>query len=115
MEMSIEQKNEVIAGFMGYETRYVNYPDPALNGIEAWINGASMKLQYHSSWDWLHRAWDKFRALNFIHHPNVCDFMAYLERISNYMAYRTIEETHEAIFKAIQWYNNQSTTTNEQA
>lgn len=105
-EPTIEQMNEAIARFMGGSSvkehggkRYVYYPNSCAKDVS--------ELKYHSSWDWLHKVWDKFRVMNFIGHPLVSDFMAHLDRISQYMAFRTITETHTAIYIAIQWYNKQ--------
>jgi len=126
-EPTIDAMNEAIAVFDGWRfikgdpNHKCNFcfagDEPCIPAMDRFLKDSDMRFrchfQYHSSWDVLHQAWDKFKALNFIHHPNVSDFMAHLDRISNYMAFRTIEETHEVIFKAIQWYNNQSTTTNE--
>jgi len=99
---TIDQMNEAIALFEG-RTFYGH----TINNFGGNTGNALPEMKYHSSWDWLHGAWDKFKALNFVGHPLVGDFMAHLDCISQYMAFRAISETHLAIFKAIQWYNKQ--------
>lgn len=79
------------------------------------------KMKYHSSWDQLMPCWKKAGVILYSIRREL-DGEKYLE------AYRItkcfldacqkvdIERAHEAVYNAakfIQWYNNQSTTTNE--
>jgi hypothetical protein len=65
-------------------------------------------LKYHSDWNWLHRAWDKFHKWysedeNYVRNHEVYEkFIAPMKR---YMILGKIHMAHTLLFEAIQWYN----------
>jgi len=65
----ILQGDELIADFMGLEPMEWDISNEG--HIKIWIDKESRltvfdepDLQYHSSWDWFHPAWDKFRKMD---------------------------------------------------
>lgn len=123
-EPTIEQMDKAIAEFMQLETDNESYLTPGRTRTVYLIDGIWVplrKLKYHSSWDALMPCWKKAGVILYSIRREL-DGEKYLE------AYRItkcfldacqkvdIERAHEAVYNAvqfIQWYNNQSTTTNE--
>lgn len=106
-ETSIEEKNRIIAEFMGgvfsdtYNSAPKNIP---VFGLDA---NSVEKLKYHSSWDWLMPVVQK---INSLYNPRI--YKAYEERPSAWDVIdltitNTIDEVFDSIFQFITWYNSQ--------
>lgn len=67
-------------------------------------------LKYHSSWDWLHPAWDKFRDLSFRGNiKNIFTHSIYRDRISKAISWGgTVTDAFKELVEAIKWYNSQT-------
>lgn len=103
-ELSIEQMNEVIALFDGWIVSKKGKTKIFLKGTDYYFN---VELKYHTSWDWLHPVWDKYQSLVFPEETTMKIHLNYLARLAQDIAYGTINEFHEKLYKAIQWYNQQ--------
>jgi hypothetical protein len=128
-EPTIEQMNEAIAEFMGYShgnrNREFN-PDAVYKEEE---------FKYHSSWDWLMPVVEKIEDVQLDDKNNVVTRAAANVQIfykacliqyepdeesgdtNDEVSIQTqgetkIEAVYKAVYQFIQWYNNQSTTTN---
>lgn len=127
-EPTIEQMNEVIVLFMGGSSikqhgwkRYVYYPESCAREIT--------ELEYHSSWDWLMPVVQKIEGMNWcvrVENWPKCFPTPYKELYSVWMWLNPedapeiqtysdvkIKAVHIAVYQFIQWYKNQSTTTND--
>lgn len=97
MENVIETGDKLIAEFM--EKKY--------------FAGERM-LKYHSSWDWLHSAFDKFKTMQ-LKEWEVEEgvkwnhkYSFYLSRIGNSIVHKTILDAFNALVEGIRWYNTQT-------
>jgi hypothetical protein len=109
-EPTIEQKNEAIALFMGgiavqFRERYITWGRKETMPVN--------ELKYHSSWDWIHPVWVKFRDLKFTEETPMKLHLNYMARLAQDIAYGTIEEFHHNLHIAIQWYNKQKEAAND--
>lgn len=72
-------------------------------------------FQYHSSWDWLKPVIDLISKM--ITSDSFFDSQLLKEsgcdKIMHLTIHATIETAYEEVYQFIQWYNNQSTTTND--
>lgn len=86
--MTIEEGNKTIADFHG---RY-GYPFP---------------LYYHSSWEWLHGAWEKFRDMKLsLEDEGFGDqWSRHCKAVSTALYAYPISVVFERLVRAIQWYN----------
>lgn len=107
--MTTQEGNKIIAEFDGYEY------------LEGWFTNGKPKspadiilpeeLKYHSSWDWLRPAWDKFQDIDFhdfsldSQHKKHCDKIAYA------FAWLSIDHANRRLIDAIQWYNQNKEVT----
>lgn len=66
-------------------------------------HGVWQPLQYHTSWDWLHPAWEKFRDLK-TGKPEMHEFK-YCQPIAKLITHGTIQQAFEALVEGINWYN----------
>lgn len=105
----IHDMNIVISEFMGYYYHASKfYPKSGERG--KWFKEA----KYHSSWDWAMNAWRKIRETIWEHFNEFpAEFCAISNAWEQYCFIVDIEGAHDILHKAIQWYNNQSTTTND--
>jgi hypothetical protein len=108
-EPTIEQMNVEIARFEGrkWMGRYT------IDRFGGNTSNAHPEMKYHSSWDWLMPVWDQFRDLKFKEETAMKLHLSYVARLAQDIAYGTLEEVHHNLHIAIQWYNKQSTTTND--
>lgn len=126
-EPTIEQMNEAIAGFMGYYYQASKfYPKSGERG--KWFKEA----KYHSSWDWLMPVVIKIEKLEngrfgFTIDPWGIDIIDYkgvydghgekvivnVNREPSESA--LLNDYYDAVCQFLQWFNKQSTTTNEQS
>lgn len=115
MEKEIIEGNKLIAEFMGEKTCYVGnivcidkgrgftYP------VDEWA-------KYHSSWDWLHPAWEKFRDLKLSRFDEgwTDHYSRHLVAVSTAIHAYPINIAFERLVRALQWYNkskiNETTT-----
>lgn len=113
-EPTVEQKNEAIALFMGYE----KYEDKfgiwfKKEGLIKCLHPKLQGLNYHKSWDALIPVWDKLRAVLFQCMP-ASGFNDGFDKYSD--AWKTacfnaeIDKAHNVVFQAIQWLNQQKQT-----
>lgn len=72
---------------------------------------------YHKSWDWLHRAWGKFRDLKFNNEKLELQHSGWKGTIEHAICHYDILMAHKYLYNGIQWYkqqsNEQSTTGNQ--
>jgi len=106
----IEQKNEVIARFMGHKEQNEEWGNP-LPSLCFLVNNhwhPVRNLKYHSDWSWLMEVWYKFRDLRFI--PEMLDFKhsELKATIGHAILYGGIEIAHEKIYQGVQWYQKQN-------
>jgi len=102
MEKSLQDKLEAMARFMPRSG--VFFIDPT-NGITLCAVG---DLQYHTSYDWLHRVWEKFRDLTAIDSAigiNLMECIEHRDRIRNALTDGTISEAFEALYQGIEFVN----------
>jgi hypothetical protein len=130
-EPTIEQMNEAIALFGGWKLikGELNHVCPSCDEGKVPSGWCTCHLktnlflkdglrkdityfQYHSSWDWLHGVWDRFRDLKFDDEKLQLEHSGWKDTISRAICYNSMIAAHLYLYKAIQWYNNQLTTTN---
>lgn len=108
-QADIQSGNKLIAEFMGMKIGIDKY---------SYRPGVIMPLQeenlaFHSSWGWLHDAWDKFKfCINIDGNPVTEPYRTYsiqMNRVSNAIINLSIGEAFDRLVEAIQWYN----TTNQ--
>lgn len=108
--------NKLIAEFVGKNimTTYTasNGKDYSSSGpVESVKDWSKAFLQYHSSWNHLHSAWEKFRhCITIEGNPTTKyyrDYNNHLQRTGNAIINLSIEEVFERLVEAIQWLNNQ--------
>lgn len=137
-EPTIEQMNEAIAKFMGFEVVQVGYSDTEeetewQKNHEEWMHKVKLTqvgqyivnvkkdifhtwddIKYHLSWDWLMPVVTKIKGL--IHdadHEKRFQMSQRLKPIQNETLNVNVTNTHYCVYRFIQWNNNQSTTTND--
>lgn len=90
-----DKKNIVIACFLGgsdsYGKSYSTY-----NLYDA------QKLRFHYDWNWLMKAWERFRSYKLYDH----EYMKHKHIIANHISFGTISEAFEALYEGVNWYNN---------
>lgn len=99
MELTLQQKNEVLAEFMGY--RSVNQFNTLFD-----VNGYYYELydmQFHTSYDWLMPVWRKFRGLEGL--PN----QTHSNVIRTIITEGSMSQFFEAMVNGILWYNSLKT------
>ena len=84
--------NRIIADFM----EWVHHEDKSYDEYEM------SNLKYHSSWDWLHPAWDKFRELKYDNEI----YKRHISSISFAISAYPISVAFERMAIAIQWYKS---------
>ena len=99
-EKEYTEGNELISSFL--KLRYVDgsHICPIIGG------GYTKILEYHHNWNWIMAAWSKFRDLKFSDETPMKLHINYVARLSQDIAYGTIQEFHHNICNAIQWYNS---------
>ncbi len=103
-ESRIEDKSKLIAKFMGvHEEGIFVATDFYGNKI------FSKDYQYHTSWDLLHGAWDKFKALKLSEVDEGFNdtYSRHLMAVSTALHAYPISVAFERLVRAIQWYNQQ--------
>jgi len=86
-ETSIEQKNVIIARFMG---------------IKATDDFIKQNYPYHSDWSWLMLVWFKIQTIGA---DLGYSFKKFHEKFHAGIDHQKIEMCHEAVYQFIQWYN----------
>lgn len=127
-EPTIEQKNKAIAVFMGWEfikgdpNHKCNFcfagDEPCIPALDRFVKEKDMRVyyefKYHSSWDGLMPVIEK---INQVWARSARSKQKQIEEtyraIQNRILLCSLSETIEHVYQFIQWYNNQSTTTNE--
>lgn len=108
VQPSIDQMNEIIALFMGYE----KYEDKygiwfKIEGLIKCLHPKLQDLNFHRSWDLLMPVWVKFRNL-VNDNKHVLESNRRLDSLSWYLYCANEPKTfHERMYYAIQWYNSQ--------
>lgn len=109
-EPTTDQMNEAVALFMG--GIYCQHPDQIFFNDRhmgyklsiGWWNVNNLK--YHSSWDWVHPVWEKFRDLTpFKKSHQRWNHERHKDIISLALSHGTIEMVHESLYKGIKWFN----------
>jgi hypothetical protein len=108
-EPTIDQMNEAIALFMGYE-RYEDHSGIWFKriGMIKCMHPKLQELNYHTSWDWLMPVWkqltERVAALT-----EEGDYPADFSTIMDMYAYHCeqvdITAAHDIVYKGIQWFN----------
>lgn len=75
-----------------------------MDGIENGLDYALNKLKYHTSYDWLHRVWEKFRDLKFEDKIQDNDHTQWLMSIEIKLCYKSITEAFLELGKGLEWY-----------
>lgn len=114
--MTNEEKNIVIAEFIGYQKKsYELWTLPehfeSIEGLE-YSEEWHRKFVFDCDWNWLMKAWGKFRDLEgeCIEHeyPTQGFGETHFEYIARTIAQGTIIESFEALYEGINWYTNLS-------
>tara|TARA_R110000751_G_scaffold1560_4_gene5791 strand:+ start:2142 stop:2474 length:333 start_codon:yes stop_codon:yes gene_type:complete len=107
----MEETNKLIAEFMGYEdwSEYSSVRLKRPDGIDAYKHICKYKdLQYHESWDWLHKVLDKIEDECILRQRMADNLQSsgHLWFTSGYL-YQcgTITEVYEAVVEFIKFYN----------
>ena len=114
VKMDIQEKNEVLAEFMGLQ-----YRSSTPNKGKYWFNPfdrenilPTFDLQFHSSWDWLMSVVDKAGTL-----PSLGDVDGIYTNIIKSLGRSNGKYRHDAVFEAcvefVMWYRAQKTTNNQ--
>jgi hypothetical protein len=104
-EISTDDKNEVIAIFMGYKVYHKRYPRnhgigaPEMEPEKCMI---IQKAKYHSDWSWLMPVWFKVQNIGA---DLGYSFKKYHEKFHAGIDHQKIEICHEIVYQFIQWYN----------
>lgn len=112
-EPTIEQMNEVIAIFDGWEKRPERIIDPEKNPFYYLKHGFTYRwisdFHYHSSWDVLMPVWKKLREsiLSDFKGKYPMKLLAAQRRWKNCCAGVSIDVAHSVVYELIQWYNKQ--------
>lgn len=107
VQPSVDQMNEVIALFIGYE----KYEDKQgiwfkMNGLIKCLHPKLQELNFHRSWDLLMPILAKIKYIaNAIDMPR--EFISRWKPIENELRNINIINTHYCAYKFIQWYNQQ--------
>lgn len=112
--VSISEGNKMIAEFMGcYGSEHwaggeavYRYGFKDTHITERWHeSNFDERTPYHSSWDWLHPVWDKFKLLTA---PVGLEgvLLNYIARLAQDLAHETIDVFHRNLVTAITWYNS---------
>lgn len=109
---TIEEKNRMIAEFMGIEEEQtengefvyaVKFQNPEkLNDIQTEFYYGS-ELRYHTSWDWLMPVCKKINSILFSEFAEIV--WQEWNMINNPVKY-SIENVHKQVVQFIEWYNN---------
>lgn len=106
---TIEEKNGMIAEFMGYET-YEHTNSTAIRLTEGnefnSVDIGHIHTKFHISWDWLmpvvrHIVTD----LEIVNDDVICSEER--EHLMDIVPFAVIEDTYEAVLQFIEWYNKQ--------
>lgn len=110
-KMTIEDKNIVIAEFMGMSQTKVKIVELNINST-IWelptedqnfsFLSRHEHLLFDTDYNWLMKAWVKFRDLNLYNY----DYMQLKNTFLNILAFRTISEAFEALYEAVNWLNS---------
>jgi hypothetical protein len=110
---TIEEKNRVIAEFMGWEK--------VTEGQVGFITPFSLRLikqsefKFHTSWNWLMLVVEKIELLGYSVEKNFQrvdkDWQCLITRGNDILfqefEYNSIEAMYQAVFQFIEWFNNQ--------
>ncbi len=99
--MTETEMNELISEFMELKLKDGSHKYPTGLGICKY-----MWLKYHSDWNWLRLAWQKFRDLKFTGIHEQFEHGEFKQNIAHVICYGTIESSFQSIVSAIQWYNS---------
>jgi len=120
-KLTTEQKNEVIAVFMGGVKQII--PEGGLHGYKEgtvlWcflfsdIPDPLTYLEYHSDWSWLMPVWHRFVDLKFTTPKQQFEHSELKEIIGRSILYNIIERAFDNLFEGVQWYNQQKEHNHE--
>lgn len=117
---SIEE-NKLIAEFMGATRYYLDgnvFTFPMMENPEQSQNRTTTHriedIKYHSSWDWLHQAFDKFKTIQLKEWAGDGikwnhKFSFHLEQVGSAIVHNPIAEAFQRLVIAIQWFNSSNT------
>jgi len=113
--MTIEEKNIVLAEFMGIDVHKLSFlKDPTyvrvILGKEEDFDWDSIHdFDPHRDYNWLMKAWVKFRDIRFkggSNNPAYWEAGLWEEKIGSAILRKPILEAFEALYKAVNWYNS---------
>lgn len=94
------QGNITLALFMGYKRHnhvsYITYENAKGQHIYEFV------LQYHSDWNWLHEAWQKFRDLKT---DNSYEHLRRSLHLMSLITLDSISDAFTALVEAVEWWN----------
>lgn len=108
LTMTIEDKVLEIAKFCEIDVHKLSFQkDPnyvrVILGKEEDFDWDSINdFDPHRDWNWLMKAWERFRGYKLYDH----DYMRHKHIIANYISFGTISEAFEALYEGIHWYTN---------
>lgn len=118
-EQEITEGKKLIAEFIGYDWK--NYEKTIVDEDKSYARLSGDReidvplteedLEYHTSWDWLMPAWNKFKDIEFSPpfpqgHYRICD------HIKNAICNCDIELAFKELVEGIKWHNQQTLTNN---
>ncbi len=113
-QKEIIEGNKLLAEFCGLETVDENWfkSDTKFMGF---ATHDITDLKFHSDWNWIHEAWDKFRDLAFEDKLSYnAEQLSYHQvTIASNIFENTPPETFQSLIEAVQWYNTTKETTKE--
>jgi hypothetical protein len=127
-EPTIEQKNQVIAVFMGWKfikgdpNHKCNFcfagDEPCTPALDRFVKDKDMRVyyefKYHSSWDWLMPVVKKIKSMHF-DLRNQAPIFAYMEAaapMNSALIQIDLQKLHEGVYIFLTWFNKQQ--SNEQ-
>lgn len=110
----IIEGNTAIAIFMGAKLKTYNLSNLPYYQMKDKSQWMPERLIYHSSWDWIHGAWEKFRVLEFKGNPDERyglkeQFESHFKAISYALVNYEIIIVHARFVRAIHWFNTTQT------
>jgi hypothetical protein len=119
---TIDDINEVIAGFEGYQflegdpTHKCPYciggDEPCSPAINRFVKNSRIvfhyELKYHSSWDALIPVCKKIKSTKITGMPALMAHMDATKEMNNGLVSLDIEKTHKGVYNFIVWLNNQN-------
>lgn len=104
--MTTQDKNKIIAEFMGYTQPHPDYPETTYWYKEG--KPALCYLTFHSDWNWIMEVVvECFRRYDNIYEDNISVFRADNQQflLNDALLLTDIKILHQTVFEFIQWYN----------